>query len=154
MAHYPPIDEKTLRLLLLKYEQDPEYFSRPECPYAQDIKDIFTGQTAVQYFDTHMESVTLESDDDIQKEINDVYSKLKNYWDEVKISDKSADTNTFFRVSTSLLEKLVDLRERMSKIKQVNSFISEVMQIMDEVLSSDQRNEVTERLKRFNEEQK
>jgi len=151
--HYPQLDEKSIRLVTQLYEVDPKYFDNPACPYSADIKELFKGESQTQYFDTHT-TVSLASDEDISNEINDVYQKLKDYWEEVKSSDKSADKNTFFRVSTSLLEKLVDLRERMSKIKQVNAFITEVMSIMDEILNSDQRNEVTERLKRFNEEAK
>lgn len=151
MSHYPQLDEKSIRLVTQLYEVDPKYFDSPECPYSPDIKELFKGENQTKYFDTHT-TVSLATDEDISNEINDVYTKLKDYWDEVKSSDKSADKNTFFRVSTSLLEKLVDLRERMSKIKQVNAFITEVMLIMDEILNSDQRNEVTERLKRFSEE--
>ena len=147
---YPPLPEKEMRLIQTLSASNPEYFNHPDCPYAQDTKDLFMGETQVKYFDKPETSATrIASDDQIAEEINDVYSKLKDYWSEVKSSDKSADKNTFFRVSTSLLDKLVELRERMSKIKKVNSFIGETLSILDEILTPDQRNEVMDRLKKY-----
>lgn len=152
--YYPPISEKDIRLIQKLYEGDPSYFEAEECPYSPEVKDLFKGEVQSKYFDDTNPVKPIASDDEIAQEINDVYAKLKEYWEEVKSSDKSADKNTFFRVSTSLLDKLVELRERMSKIKKVNAFITEVLAIMDEILLPDQRNEVTERLAKFSQETK
>lgn len=155
MKHiYPELNYQTIRLVQKLYADNPTYLDDPDCPYPKDIIELFKGEVQAKYFDVqNTPTLALTNDSQIAAEIDDIYSKLKQYWEEVKNSDKSADKNTFFRVSAGLLEKLVELRERMSKIKKVNSFISETLDIFDCVLTADQRNEVMERLEKYNEQE-
>lgn len=147
--HYPPLDEKQISLIQQLFAVDPDYFKDPSCPYSQEVIKLFEGDNPVKDFDEHTISVDEMSDDDIVTEISELHSKLKTYWDDVKSSDKSTDKNTFFRVSVTLMERIVDLREQMSNIKNVNLFTSEILSIMEQVLTADQRNEVIDRLKKF-----
>ena len=147
---YPALDTKSINLIIQLYESFPDYFDSPDCPYPDTIKDLFRGELAYLDFDSHdTKSSNPLTDDEIIKNISDIHSKLQNYWNDVKNSDKGSDKNTFFRVSVALLEKLVSLRKEMSGIKHANQFIAETMTIMEDVLSADQRNEVMERLEKF-----
>ncbi len=152
---YPPLAEKDLRLISQLVQADPEYLTGKECPYSKDVIHLLMrglGQSGAREEATTSESYStseLTTDAEISNEINNLYHRLQDYWQEVKNSDKSTDKNTFFRVSTSLLEKIVELREKMSNVGQVNSFISTILSIMDELLTPDQRSEVEERLRQF-----
>ncbi len=147
---YPVLQEKELRLVQQLIDHDPGYLHDPTCPYAEDIKKILRPKSAEQESLAQMSGPAAVADAEIMKEINGLYTRLKDYWLEVKDSDKSADKNTFFRVSTTLLEKIIELRERMSNLSQVNAFTSEVLTIMEEIMTPDQRNVVEERLRKFN----
>jgi len=147
---YPPLDEKSIKIIQKLYEADPEYFSDDRCPYQDSTKALFTGTSAVFDFASHTsERSEPVTDEDILNEINDLHAKLKEYWDDVKDSEKAGDKNTFFRVSVSLLERIVDLKTKASTLSNMNSFIQEVMNCMQEILTVDQRNEVIARLERF-----
>lgn len=152
--HYPPLNEAQIKLILSLFATYPDYFDVPGCPYSDEIKELFKGESKVLDFESHQTAAKDLSDDQILQEISDLHQKLKDYWDEVKTSDKSADKNTFFRVAVALLERIVNLREQMSNLSQVNVFIDEVLRIMEQVLTPDQRSEVTERLKKFGMEPK
>ena len=148
------VDAKTIKIIAGLYSTDPDYFTDKACPYDSEIKEIFikpapvevAGKTTNPYDDIPLTELT---DDSLIDEINALHHKLKGYWAQVESSDKSADKNTFFRVNTSLLERIVALREKMTNTLKINTFIAEVLSIMDEVLDADQRNLVVERLKQF-----
>ena len=114
---YPNLDEKSIKLIMDLYETDPSYFDDDKCPYGQTIKDLFKGESKVLDFISHtstdIDDSKILSDEDILMEINGLHTKLKEYWDDVKDSAKATDKNTFFRVSVSLLERIVDLRSKM-----------------------------------------
>lgn len=149
--HYPPLNEPQLKLVLTLYEANPDYFNHPDCPYSKEIKDLFQGELAVKYFDSHVGGSGSDELDDAttMKALTELYTKLKDYWDDVKDSDKATDKNTFFRVSASLLEKVVLLKEKQSNIMLVDSFINEVLNIMGDICTPDQRNEVIDRLAKY-----
>lgn len=148
--HYPELNEKDLKLIIRIYEDDPDYFDDENCPYDSEIKEFFKGEASVHYFDTHGSAASKPpSDDDILAQVTALYDRLNEYWNDVKDSENSSDKNTYFRVSVSLMERLTTLKEKMSNLKNVNTFMAEVLQIMDEILTPDQRNEIMKRLEKF-----
>lgn len=150
LPHYPAIaDKETIKVIAGLYALDAEYFTNPACPYDQAIKEIFMGSGKHLDFDSHSNVNVILTDEDVITEINDLHQKLKGYWDEVEKSEKSADKNTFFRVNVSLLERIVDLRERMTNTLKINAFIAEVLSIMDEIMTADQKNEIMARMAQF-----
>ena len=146
---YPQlVDETSLNFIIEMYKDNPDYFDNS--PYPQKIIDMFKGSGMERDFDTHTDvDKKILTGADTETELNDLYSKMKAYWVQVKDSDKSADKNTYFRVSTTLMEKLVELQERMSNVNKFNTFMNEVLAIMDQVCDADQRNEIMERLQQF-----
>lgn len=143
--YYPVLDERPLRLVSSLYEINPDFFDSEECPYSPFVKELFKGELKANDFDSHG-STEMPSDDEITRNILALQDKMDDYWAEVRNSDKSSDKNTFFRVQASLLEKIVDMKERMSNIRNANKFTTEVMSIMEQILTPDQRAEVMARL--------
>jgi len=144
--HYPVLDEKPLRQISQLYEYNPNLFNRPDCPYSDFIKQLFCGELKTNDFDSHAADM---SDDELTANINDLHKRLTDYWEDVKDSDKSADKNTYFRLSVTLMEKLVSLKEKMQNLRSVDQFMASVMGIMDDILNADQRTEVMTRLEKF-----
>lgn len=144
--HFPVLDEKPLRLIAQLYEHNKDFFDSPDCPYSEFVKELFQGELKANDFESHAVEM---SDDDLTKNINDLHKRLEDYWHDVKDSDKSADKNTFFRLSVTLQEKLVTLKERMQAMRSVSEFMSVTIGILDEVLNADQRTEVMTRLEKF-----
>lgn len=149
--HYPVVNERNIPLILSLYEANSEYFNNPECPYTETTKSLFMGTAKVFDMLSHNDTIKPMDDDETIVQINTVYNQLMVYGADAQKSDNTTDKNTYFRVATSLLEKLVSIKEKMSNLKNVNLFISSVLQIMDEVLTTDQRAVVMERLKEFKE---
>lgn len=146
--YYPALDEKTIKLISKLFQEDPAYFTDPKCPYSKEVIDLLSGKAEFLDYDSHASIENMKAED-IEGQLGSLYAKLQKYWEEVRNSDKAADKNTYFRVATSLMEKLVDLQERMSMVSQANKFTQDVLNIMDEVMTADQRNEITARLEKY-----
>lgn len=149
-THYPVVNERNIPLILTLYEANPDYFKSPDCPYTETTKSLFTGTAKVFDLQSHNDIKPLDDDDTIIQ-INMVYQQLMAYGTEAQRSDNATDKNMYFRVATSLLEKLVSIKEKMSNLKNINNFIGAVLQVMDEVLTPDQRGAVMERFKEYKE---
>lgn len=146
---YPALPTQLLKQVMDLYENNPEYFSDPECPYDQRIKDLFTCTNPVNDFDSHAHVSKPMGETDLQQEIADLYEGLKTYGETAKTSDNASDRNTYFRLSVGLLEKIVELKERLIYIQNVNTFIETVLDAMGDILNPDQRNEFTARVSKL-----
>lgn len=145
--YYPPLDEKPLKTISLLFENDPDYFNDRNCPYSQDVINIFRGMAKFQDFDSHANN-ELPSSDNLIQQINQLAAQLRSYWNDIKGGDATpADKNTYFRIASSLMEKMTDMKERVSNIKQYEVFTSAVLDILDRELNVDQRNRLMTRLK-------
>lgn len=144
---YPPLDEKPLMTISLIYENDPDYFNDRNCPYSQQLIDLFRGRSKFHDFDSHG-SKDLPSSDDIVSQINKLAKQLENYWSEIKGGEASPqDKNTYFRIAAGLTEKMLSMRERASNVKQFEVFTATVLDILDTEMDVDRRNKVMDRLK-------
>ena len=63
-------------------------------------------------------------------------------------SESASDKTAYFRLSTSLLEKLVSMQERVYNMSQVKYFKEKVLQILEEEITTDDRANIIERLKK------
>ena len=84
--------------------------------------------------------------DRLDRESRELFEDLKGFRSNLGGIDDAAETMSFFRTATSLLEKLVSLQERAQNLKRVHAFHEAVLSIMEDVLDADQRNAVIERL--------
>lgn len=176
--YYPIFSEKNLAAIWALYQGAPkEYLTDSSCPYLESTKKFFsdlyeekeqreedssTPDEAIamaralamtKYLTKEEEDPDLDprpmTDDETIIEINSIYRQIKDYGDAVKFSDKSADKNTYFKLSVSLLERMITMKEKMSNIKAVDTFTSGVISIMEDILTTEQRIIVRERLKEF-----
>ena len=147
--YYPKLDEKMMEVVSKIYENDPNYFDDPKCPYSQEVKDIYKKKTKYNDFDTH--NSELKSSEGLLEEINLLSSQLKHYWQEIQSGQGTtpADKNTYFRLATTLLEKMIDMREQVTNIKQFEAFTSLVLDVIDRELDTEARNRVLERFKQL-----
>lgn len=147
---YPEIPEGAVWALgIVKQHliENPDYLSAPECPYNSEV---------LKFFGAGMPMVTTElvADGDGEvEEVHDLEGETSRLYTELKafgIALQSGDTsekNTYFRLSVSLLEKLLDLKERTIGVKQVTEFTNTVLTIMEDELTPDIRTKIVHRLK-------
>lgn len=139
---FPKLDEKGISLVYKLYKNNPDFFAHPDCPYSEDTIEVFMSVRKVAQDNegpTHKESFE-ERIDRLVKELDD-FGKGGDL--------TAAEKNTYFRLSVSLLQDLVSLQEKSSLIKQHDAFVNEILMILDQTLTPDQRTEVQQRLKKF-----
>lgn len=138
---YPTINERDLHLIARIYTANPHYFDVPECPYSEATKEIFKGTSQYRDFDTH-KTTEIPATDSLIAQINILSHQLQEYGNSINLGDNvsASDRNTYFRLSVALLEKLIEIKEKVTKIKEYEVFTAAVMDIMDKLLSPDQRN--------------
>lgn len=143
---YPPITEEaawSLQIILEHLETDPTYLDDPDCPYRHDFREILTRITPKQrVLDVNPDEINLES------EAHNLFLELRESKDHLNTED-NAERMSYFRTATSLLDKLIGLRERANNVKRVSAFYSTVLQVMEEVLEPGQITQVRERLHDF-----
>ncbi|AJD82900.1 hypothetical protein PJWF_00006 [Achromobacter phage JWF] len=159
--HYPPLDEKVtwaLGVIATLASEHEDYFLHPDCPYEGRTLVLLQalvlppegggedGQGAV----LPPVQVTAEDlaniDSGLEEDLLRVLLELKRHGatlTNVEQSEKMA----YFRTITSLLEKLVLLRERAAGVKQVKEFESAVLGVMEDVLDPEQRTKVMDGLR-------
>lgn len=151
---YPRLDEGALRTIIKLSKTDPEYFTDRQCPYSSEIKELFgantstaTGKATVSFEEIDFESMDGES---LLVEINRVYNELKAAGVNIS-SAESTEKNTYFRLSVSMLREVVQIKEKVTNMVNISKFTEIVLQAMEEILDTEQRNMFLERLKRARE---
>lgn len=144
--YFPHLSEDALwsvMVLLEHLEADPDFLNDENCPYPADFREKmtkFAGKRRIS--STEIEEIDLET------EAHDLFLELRESKDHLTIDD-NAERMSYFRVATSLLEKLIGLRERANHIKKVSAFYSTVLSVMEEVLEPSQVTLVRDRLKDY-----
>jgi hypothetical protein len=145
---YPPINEQSVAPLKIARRlalEDPDYLKDVSCPYGLELRDFLTGSTAVSGEEGAGKAEPLDS----VAEIEEIYRSIKDYGVKVKSGSDPSDKNTYFRIASSLLEKLITLKERAVGVKNTAEFTAAVLDILEEQLSADARSAVITRLKRI-----
>ena len=151
MVFYPPLDEKNLKIVGQLYADNKNFFDNPECPYSKETIELFKGGSKAADFD-NLENVEALSDDEIEREVTNLWRELKDQSNEMRTSENSSDKNTYFRMATALLEKLINLREKIMNQKKMHEFTAAVLRVLEEELDKDSRNRVLEELGKLLEE--
>jgi hypothetical protein len=142
----PRLDDKTnwtLQVIMKGLMQDPKYLEG--AGYPKDLEDFLSGRASrVDVSNIEVEAL------DVPAEINSLFRDLKEQRNTFAASD-SSEKMAYFRVATSLLEKLVTLTERANRVQQVGQFYSLVLGVFDEFLSADDILKVRQRLEGFTE---
>lgn len=146
-AFYPEITEDQLwPFLIVKrlLQENPDLFDDPKCPYNEGIRGFFASIPLGD--DTSVEGEISEVlVEDLEEEASRLYQELKKFGQSLEAGDTS-ERNTYFRLSVSLLEKILELKERAVGLKNVKHFTDTVLQIMEDILTPDQRTKIMDRL--------
>ncbi len=156
--YYPPIDEPTIRMLpllatQLKGEGAINYLQGS--PYKPEICEILrqhlserlggenkgtSNPLAGEGKEEDLAYVEkLLASGGVERELANLYSKLSRFGDGLTLEDTS-EMASYFRVSTSLMTKIVDLQEKASGISQFVAFKNRIMGLLSDVMTVDQRN--------------
>lgn len=166
--YYPPIDEPTIRMLpllatQLKGEGATNYLQGS--PYKPEICEILRQHLAERLGGdsgapgpanplagggTEADLAYVEqllASGGVERELAMLYAKLNRFGDGLTLED-TTEMASYFRVSTSLMTKIVDLQEKASGISQFVAFKNRVMGLLSDVMSVDQRNVFMETLEK------
>lgn len=160
---YPKLDENALKQAKKLAASIPGYLEDSNCPYGPEVKDILLPKPILpaapaprDEVEVEIEEVDFDSMDSsmLMDEINELYAQLKASGANIgSASDKSegSERNVYFRLMTSLLEKVVDMKTRLMDHAHIAAFKDTVMGAMEDILDPDQRNQFIERIKKLEE---
>jgi hypothetical protein len=144
---YPTIREEQVMLfnvVVQNLEKDPGYLDHPSCPYPDTVKNFFRKSTAsAPVIDLFADGEDREMvlDKQVEKLIND----LEAFANTLGNADHSEKLQ-YYKTKTTLIEKLISMRERVFNLKELNEFRSVVIQFMDEICTKDQITDLMKRL--------
>lgn len=125
---------------------DPEYLTRPGCPYSKDVKEFLSLTFAGASVDLGVKG--LESPEDLDRELRETYAQLQTLAKTIENLD-AKDKVVWLRATTGILERLIDLRARNLNQKHLSEFQSTVLSVLDDLLEPQQRTEFSRRLGKF-----
>lgn len=143
-SFYPEITEDQLWPFLIvkrQLQENPDLFDDPDCPYNEDIKGFFVSIPRTGLAD----EIDDTSVGDLKAEAARLYRELKEFGKTLEAGDTS-ERNTYFRLSVALLEKILELEERAAGLQNFKHFRDTILQIMEDILTPDQRTKVMDRL--------
>lgn len=145
-----PIEAKwPLQLILQNMKGDAGYLdkARAEGKWDAEWLDLlamFSGARGISLVRGELVEDDMEAID-IPGEVGALFRELQD--EKLKLGTKdNAEKMAYFRTATSLLEKLISLKERAYNVHQVGQFYATVLAVMEEVLTIDQIGGVRERL--------
>lgn len=150
MAFYPDITEDnilSLKLVVQMVTKDPEYLDRKDCPYSDMMKDFLRGILTV--VDAEIPDLFEGGLSDEPEVLDRQIQKILNRMEAMEHELRSFEPNermAFFKTQTSLLEKLVTLREKVTNQREMMSFQAVVISTLEEVCDADQIKTFMERL--------
>ena len=137
---YPNLDPDAvwvLQIIAKNVRDNPEYLKSPDCPYPEEVKQLFEKQTGLAQFAEDGEDFNLDSID-METEIISLYKRMQSWGNSIQNSDKS-EQNTYFRLSTQLQERLIELMERSKGLKEIEQFKTAILSFMDDHMDPDTR---------------
>lgn len=145
MTDLPQIDEDALfHLKVLKdlAEEDPENIKNTD-----ELPDWLKSMLVPVKSASEIEStVDVENIDEMNEKVSKLIKDLEAFRQNLGFED-TKELNTYFRVTTSLLEKLMDLKERAENVKKISQFKKTMLTIMDDEMDKDARKRALDRLR-------
>lgn len=144
----------TLRAIIL---DDPSVLDDPACPYADDEKQLLLtafnplrqrqqpafSDDATNDFDAPDQEL---SDEDVLESVEELFRQLKEFGQSMQSNSDPKDRAAYFRVATSLTDKIINQRERAQRLKDWNSFMSQLLAWLENV-EPDLRTDLLDRIK-------
>lgn len=154
MAYYPELKNPTslasaLKLIARKLKEDPNFLLDPECPYPDELIECLQDTlVVVQIKADEPEAVPINSTIDIEVEATTLFHEMKVFKKDLDKSDVT-ERAAMFRTLTSLMEKIIGIKERASALKNFGQFQDIILELIDGYLDPKQRTELTDRLKKL-----
>lgn len=140
MPTFPTITDAAL-VPFRAIEAQPGCLDDPSCPYPDHIKAFLR---KLQSDGGPAERIRYD-DDDLYQEVVDLYEDVKATSGKINTND-AKDKVQILKNSTDLLTKLVALREKQFNIRQMAQFQRSVLELLEGVLTVEQRSEFIERM--------
>ena len=125
--HYPHLTTSeivTLQIILEGWSKYPDYFG-PKCPFPAEIKAGFRNFSSSRGSGmSNFEALDLED------ESEQLYRQLKSFGSDFK-DVSTAEQMQFYRTATTLMEKLLTLKERAANVKAVEKYYATVVECME-----------------------
>ena len=145
-AYYPPSPVVVLRVIRDSVKSNPHYLD--DSPYTDEeldfLKDVLLGDGKT---DTQYLSQSGDLWKDLITETSNIYNSLRQLGDTLKNTKDVKDRMAYFRTATALLDKIIGMRERAHGIRDISIFQAAVMEVIEDVLTADQRIKVMSDLK-------
>lgn len=131
-------------------KDDPTYLEDEDCPYEPNEIEFLTALFSIQtdagitVADSELED--LDSIPDFETEALQLYRDMKTFKNSLNHGDTSEMTSTF-RTMVSLMEKILDVQERASGIKQFGVFKTFILDSMERYLTPQQKTEFIDEMK-------
>lgn len=139
MKHYPELNEREIKLVYKLFETYPTYFESEECPYSEEVKDIFRGNTkAADYDQANGDAPDLPT---VEQQVVLLGKQLKEYGEYAMNDDDAtpSDKNTYFRMMAALSEKQLAMLSEIYKLKDVELFYTRIIDFVDREMDATQR---------------
>ncbi|GFD77297.1 hypothetical protein KUL118_01590 [Tenacibaculum sp. KUL118] len=131
-------------------QDDPTYLEDEDCPYEPNeiefLALLFSPNSNDGMTVAAQEIEDLDSIPDFETEALQLYRDMKSFKTALNKSDTSEMTSTF-RTMVSLMEKILDVQERASGIKQFGVFKTFILDSMERYLTPQQKSEFIDEMK-------
>lgn len=147
LAFFPTITTEMLvpfQALLAQLATDPKVLDQADCPYSNETKD-FLKRLAGFATSTGGNTAIAFTTEELEQEVSDLLRSAKEAsanLGTIEAKDKMA----VLKGQGQLLEKLIELRERMLNLKHMSAFKRVVIDVLDTVCTPAQRTEITTKL--------
>jgi hypothetical protein len=145
---YPPIEAKNLspfRSIRALLDKDPAYLDNPACPYDQETKGFLKLMLGAP---GGAPAVALETAEDLEKQLNEIYSGLVQFGNQQGLKDQS-DRIAWAKAVTGILDKVITLKERTINMKNYSDFQKRVLTVLDGLLTPAQRTDFVDQLGKY-----
>ncbi|WOF44351.1 hypothetical protein KNJ79_05310 [Sphingopyxis indica] len=160
---------RSLQSLKKHYLADQEIFDRPDCPYDIDVRNVLKEILQIEERVVEVEKrivndgsperrkkapgLAEEDQEKIAAELAELLEQLKGM--EEGEGENELDPSArlaVFKLKTTIIEKIINLRERVLNIKRIAQFEAVVISILDDLVQEDDREVFLERIAPYRED--
>lgn len=147
--YYPDITADSLtpfRTLVALLNKDPGLLLRSDCPYEPKTLEFLTryfGKPPEEEYDLE----ALSDPENLDHELAKLYAGLIRFQNSDRIDPK--ERVQWAKAMTGILNKIIEMRERVFNLKKYSNFQTRVMTFLETVATPDQRTEFVDMLGEF-----